>query len=151
MKAALGADSDRKDVMALTSSSQAPRASAAPGHSRARSSVRRLVLSLTRLVGIQARLLLLRAELRAHQILMALTLLAAAGVVFTLAAVSLYIGVFELLRLAMRPVWAFLLLGGVHLLVAALLLRAGRRLLFGHPDPAPPRASDAPPAEEAGT
>jgi len=102
-----------------------------------RSGVKRLVLSLTRLANIQLHIMLLRTKYTVRKIMMAAALFAAAGVVATLAIIFLYIGVFELLCLAMQPMWAFILLGGVHLVIAALLIITGKAMLSGDSDPSP--------------
>jgi hypothetical protein len=147
----LGASGRKETMVAMNNPAARADTSAESEGAASQSSVKRLVLSLTRLVNIQLHLVLLRTKYTVRKILMAAALFAAAGVVATLAIIFLYIGVFELLCLAMRPMWAFILLGGVHLVIAALLIITGKAMLSGDSDPSPmnpPECTPEPVADE---
>ncbi|HVS71784.1 MAG TPA: phage holin family protein [Phycisphaerae bacterium] len=121
---------------AAASTPHAPPPSTAPGaHSRpkagVRGGVRRLLASLTRLVNIQIQIWLAQAKATALKIGLFAGLFAAAGVLGILAIIFLYIGVFRVLTdvAGLRPVWAFLIYGGFHLVLAAVLVLIAIKIL----------------------
>lgn len=96
---------------------------------RNRSTVQRLALSLTRLASIQTRIVMTRAKITALRIAIMAALYAAGAMLGLLSIVFLYIGVFLALTYIMAPVFAFLLMGVVHLVIAGVLIWLGTRYL----------------------
>ncbi|HVX86921.1 MAG TPA: phage holin family protein [Phycisphaerae bacterium] len=113
-----------------------PHASPNPGaHNRPKSAVRgglrRLLGNITRLISIQLQIWLTQAKATALKIALFAGLFAAAAVLAILAIIFLYIGVFHLLTdvAGLRPVWAFLIYGGFHLLLALILILVAVKIL----------------------
>src|SRR4051812_8824095 len=89
--------------------------------------VRRMLASAVRLVDVQYRIWLTQAKLTLQRMLIYAALFAGAAVVGLLAIIFLYIGVFHLLTdvAGLRPVWAYLIYGGFHLVLAVVLVMVG--------------------------
>jgi hypothetical protein len=94
---------------------------------RDRGGVRRLVQRAWRVVDLQYRIMLTQAKLTAKRIVMFAILFGIASVLGLLAIIFLYIGVFKLLTdvAGLAPVWAYLIYGGFHLILAATLIMVG--------------------------
>jgi hypothetical protein len=100
-------------------------------HPRARGGVRRLASSAVRLASIQVKIWLTQVKSTALKIGLFVGLFLAAAVLALLAIIFLYIGVFHLLTevIGMRHVWAYLIFGGVHLVLAAVLALVAMKIL----------------------
>ncbi len=86
-----------------------------------------IVQSLLRLADLRYRIWLTRAKLTALRLALFLTLWIVALLVGVLAIVFLYIGLFRVLTdvVGIPTAWAFLIFGGVHAIVAAVLAFIG--------------------------
>jgi predicted phage tail protein len=122
-------------MVAPTADAESTRSDPAPddphGHPRGKGGVRRLTASVVRLVNIQVKIWLTQAKVTAMKVGLFAGLFAAAAVVAVLAIIFLYIGVFRVLTdvVHLQPVWAFLIFGGVHLLLAAVLVMVAIKIL----------------------
>jgi len=103
---------------------------------RARGGLRRMLASVVRVADLQYRIWLTQAKLTLQRMLIYAALFAAATVLGILAIIFLYIGVFHLLTdvAGLRPVWAYLIYGGFHLVLAVVLVMVGTSML-GKKDP----------------
>jgi hypothetical protein len=131
--------------------------------SRSKGGVRRLTSSAVRLVSIQMKIWLTQVKVTAMKIGLFAGLFAAAAVLGVLAVIFLYIGLFRVLTdlVKLQPVWAFLIFGGVHLLLAAVLVMVAIKILTRKEDddddedpknkPARPAASSHAPSTPAAT
>jgi hypothetical protein len=99
--------------------------------------VRRLVSSIVRLADIQLQIWLTRAKLAAWSIALYAALFGAAALVGTLGIIFLFIGIFHVLTdvVGLAPVWAFLIFGGVQLLIAGVLFMIAKSILTKHVTP----------------
>jgi hypothetical protein len=93
--------------------------------------VRRLVSSIARLTDIQLQIWLTRAKMAAWSIALYVALFGAAAVVAMLGIIFLFIGIFHVLTdvLMLPPVWAYLIFGGVQLLLAGTLVAVAKSIL----------------------
>jgi len=112
-----------------------------------------LLASALRLAEIQWQILLTHAKLTALHVALFAALLIASLLFAILAVIFLYIGTFKLLTdvAQMPPVWAYLLFGGTHLLLAlSLAFLAVRKLsrTSSLPSAPPPAQPTTTPAEE---
>jgi len=98
---------------------------------RPRGGIRRLLNSLVKIVDLQYRIWLTQAKLTLQRMMLYAALFAGAAVLGLLAIIFLYIGVFHLLTdvIGLRPVWAYLIYGGFHLVVAVALVMIGTSIL----------------------
>ena len=89
--------------------------------------IKAIVQSLLRLVDIRYRIWLTRAKLTALRLALFATLWIVALLVGVLAIVFLYIGLFRVFTdfVGIPTAWAFLIFGGVHAIVAAVLAFIG--------------------------
>ena len=103
------------------------------GRSHARGGVRRLISSITRLMDVQYRIMMVRAKMTLVRMAIFTALFAGAVVMGLVGLVFLYIGMFRLLTdVAGLPVWAtFLIYAGVHLVTGLVLLGFGNRMISG--------------------
>ena len=87
--------------------------------------------SLVKIVDLQYRIWLTQAKLTLQRMMLYAALFAGAAVLGLLAIIFLYIGVFHLLTdvIGLRPVWAYLIYGGFHLVVAVALVMIGTSIL----------------------
>jgi len=95
-----------------------------------------LINSLVRIVDLQYRIWLTQAKLTLQRMMLYAALFVGAFVLGLLAIIFLYIGVFRLLTdvIGMRPVWAFLVFGGLHLALAVALVMVGTSILGAKDD-----------------
>ncbi len=111
-------------------------AKTAPIPIRSRSNVQRLIRTISRLVGIQTKLLLLRTKLTARKVLLFVGLMAGAVGAALVGAIFLLIGLFKALTVALMYVvgrdWAsalaFVIFAVVLLGVALILVLMARRV-----------------------
>jgi Putative Actinobacterial Holin-X, holin superfamily III len=94
--------------------------------------LRRLVSSIARLTDIQLQIWLTRAKLAAFSVAFYAALFGAAAVVSILGIIFLFIGLFRVLTdvVGLAPVWAFLIFGGVQLLLAGVLVAIARSVFI---------------------
>jgi len=94
---------------------------------RGRGGVRRLIQRGLRVADLQYRIWLTQAKLTAKRIVMFAILFGIAAVLGLLAIIFLYIGVFKVLTdvIGLAPVWAYLIYGGFHLILAGVLVFIG--------------------------
>jgi hypothetical protein len=97
----------------------------------ARGGVRRLVNSLVRIVDLQYRIWLTHAKLTLQRMMLYAALFVGAAILGLLAIIFLYIGLFKILTdvLHVPPVWAYLIFGGLHLVIAITLVMVGTSIL----------------------
>src|SRR4051812_49469483 len=106
-------------------------ASAGPRIRQLKGGLRRLLASAVRLVDLQYRIWLTQAKLTLQRMMLYAALFAAAMVLGLLALIFLYIGVFHLLTdvAGLRPVWAYLIYGGFHAILAGGVVVGGAAVL----------------------
>ena len=90
-----------------------------------------MLASAVRLVDVQYRIWLTQAKLTLQRMLIYAALFAGAAVLGLLAIIFLYIGLFHVLTdvVGLRPVWAYLIFGGFHLVLAVVLVMVGTSML----------------------
>jgi hypothetical protein len=100
-------------------------------HRSRRGGLRRLLASTFRVVDLQYRIWLTHAKITLQRMVLYAAMFGAAMVIGLLAIIFLYIGVFRLLTdvAGLRPVWAYLIFGVVHLALAAALVFIGTSIL----------------------
>jgi hypothetical protein len=103
----------------------------------ARGGFRRVLSSLVRVIDLQYRIWLVRAKITLLRMFLYAALFAAACVLGLLAIIFLYIGVFKLLTdvVGLAPVWAFLIYGGFHLILASALVMVALSILKAKDEP----------------
>lgn len=111
-----------------------PPAGEARGRSRLRphrGGVRRLLNSALRLVDLQYRIWLTQAKLTLQRMMLYAVLFIGAAILGLLAVIFLYIGLFRVLTdvIGLRPVWAYLIFGGLHLVLAITMIMVGTSIL----------------------
>lgn len=101
------------------------------GGTHARGGVRRLLTSALRIADLQYRIWLTQAKLTVQRMAFFATLFGIAAVLGLLAIIFLYIGVFHLLTdiAGLAPVWAYLIYGGFHIVLAGILIAVGTSIL----------------------
>ena len=104
-----------------------------PDRRASRGGVRRLLASLVRVVDNQYRIWLLQAKITLMRMALYAALFATAAVLGLLAIIFLYIGVFKVLTdvAGLAPVWAYLIYGGFHLILATVLVLVAISILKG--------------------
>jgi len=90
-----------------------------------------LINSLVRIVDLQYRIWLTQAKLTLQRMMLYAAMFMGAFVLGLLAIIFLYIGVFRLLTdvIGLKPVWAYLIFGGLHLVLAVTLVMIGTSIL----------------------
>jgi hypothetical protein len=96
-----------------------------------RGGLRRLINSLVRIADLQYRIWLTQAKLTLQRMMLYAVLFVGAAILGLLAIIFLYIGVFKILTdvIGLRPVWAYLIYGGLHLALALTLVMVGTSIL----------------------
>jgi hypothetical protein len=103
---------------------------------RPRGGVRRLLSSLLRVADLQYRIWLTHAKMTLMRMALYAGLFLVAAVLGLLAIIFLYIGAFRVLTdvLHLAPVWAYLIFGGLHLVLAVALVLIGTSVLGKNDD-----------------
>src|SRR5207248_175990 len=114
---------------APTASPPVPTATPAP--QLRRGGLRRLLTSVGKIIDLQIKIWLTQAKLTTQRIMLYAALFGAALLIGMLAIIFLYIGTFRLLTdvAGLQPVWAFLIFGGFHAVLATVLILVGTRKL----------------------
>lgn len=96
-----------------------------------RGGMRRLLNSLLRIVDLQYRIWLTQAKLTLQKMVLYAILFVGAAILGLLAIIFLYIGLFKVLTdvVGLAPVWAYLIFGGLHLVIAIALIMVGTSIL----------------------
>jgi hypothetical protein len=120
-----------------TQSGTDPSVTAEPRRRITRGGVRRLLSSLIRVIDVQYRIWLLQAKITLMRMLLYAALFTAACVLGLLAIIFLYVGVFKLLTdvAGLAPVWAYLIYGGFHLVLAGVLVMIAMSILKSKDEP----------------
>jgi hypothetical protein len=96
-----------------------------------------------RVIDLQYRIWLTHAKLTLQRMVLYAALFGAAMLLGLLAIIFLYIGVFHVLTdvIGLRAVWAYLIFGGIHLVIAAALVFVGTSILGKKDDSKDKKAS----------
>jgi hypothetical protein len=96
-----------------------------------RGGMRRLLNSLLRILDLQYRIWLTQAKLTIQKMMLYAILFVGAAILGLLAIIFLYIGLFRVLTdvAGIAPVWAYLIFGGLHLVIAVALIMVGTSIL----------------------
>jgi hypothetical protein len=115
---------------------KAPPRTRMPRARHSRGGVRRLIASVTRIVNLQVQIWLTQAKLTLMKMALYAGLFMAAAVLGLLAIIFLYIGFFRLLTdvIGLAPVWAYLIYGALHLLLAGVLVLIATRIMGSKDD-----------------